>query len=207
MSMKAREEIEVLQSEQLEHDQLFHADILCLSAQKRACHMTLHIAKYSGQLTVAKQNQDRDLLSKTVIDTFIIFLATSNIFNKSLSEYPCVSRLVDIYTFNELAKNIESASTVSKNDIFTYASEGIAIQAGRMSKAIESLDHLENFPFVDCLLDALNEILEIVLVTSFFLGLELQTVVRERLREVEKKSIFFSKHRKMQSEQDSANQK
>lgn len=193
--MNAQDELQMLQFEQLDHDKLFHPDIMCLPVQKRACHMTLHFAKYAGKLTEAKQSQDRELLKATLIDSFIIFLASSNIFNRNVSDFPCISDYVIDTDINNLAKKLKTSSEAHSRDIFSFANENISIESGRLAKTIESLDHLENYDYVEKILGSLNKILETVLVTALFLNLDLASETRVRLAAVEKKSIFYCKHR------------
>ncbi len=193
--MTARAELENLQFNQLDHDQKFHPDILCLPTQRRINHMVLHFAKYSGKFAIAKQNQDRDLLIDTIVDTFIISIATANIFGLRISDIPDIEKHSSDVSIAELAKHLVTTSNASEDNIFSYVCEGVAIEAGKMSKAIESLDHLEEYPYKETLVASLQELFKIVFVSAFYIGINLIDKVHFRLVDVERKSMFYKKHR------------
>ena len=181
--------IHQLQIDQLLHDQRYHADILCLPVQRRANHMALHFAKYAGKLTHAKLNKDRDELISTIIDSFVICLASANMLNLDIGE---LSILKEIQTkeFSKLGTEIYSFTDYQHEDIYSFSADNMSMAAGEMAKAIESLDHMESYPFREVVLQNLELIIGVVFVVSSFLGLDFIGDTRKRLRGVEKKSIF-----------------
>lgn len=193
--MNAKRQLQKIQFRQLEHDKLFHPDILCLSSQKRAAHMAFHFAKYAGKFVEAKQSQDRELLKATLIDSFIITIAISNIFNRRLSDFSCVKGLVDNIKLSDLAKSIASNSSASENNIFSYTADEVTIASGKIAKAIESLDHFENFDYVNNILCSVDSILRTIFVSSLFLNIDLISETNSRLNSVEQKSIFYDEYR------------
>ena len=193
--MNATQQLQALQFKQLEHDQLFHPDILCLPVQRRACHMALHFAKYAGKLTIAKQEQNRELLLETLNDVFIICLSTSNMFNKNISEFEGLNKINSNLSINDIGQKLTATDNISKEDVFTFSTEMITIEAGKMAKAIESLDHLENFPYREELLSSLAVIVETVLISLSFMNVDIIDTVLSRLDFVERKSIFYSYYR------------
>lgn len=196
--MSAKQQLTQLQFIQLEHDKYFHPDILSLPVQRRVCHMTLHFAKYAGKLTVAKHNHDRDSLLMTLVDVFIICLTVGNMFNKRLSDLDSLFALQDEQNISDFAKRLTVSEKISKEDIFTYASEMLTIEAGKMAKAIESLDHLESYPYKESVLDSLSKIVEIVIVSFSFMNVDVYSKICSRLEAVEKKSIFYSMYREQE---------
>ena len=65
-----------LQVEQLKHDEKYHKEICSLSVQNRINHMSLHFAKYTGQISeMVYSEQDikgNDGLKRTITDIFVI---------------------------------------------------------------------------------------------------------------------------------------
>lgn len=176
-----------VQREQQNHDLLAHRDILNLDTQTRLKHMTLHFLKYAGKLATARQEKNDELLQHTLIDTFIICLATANALNVSLAK-----------TWSFTAENIDSlAITLAdthnvewNSSIFDVALLKLVIMAGKMAKSIESTDHLERGnPRAE--LEALvTELSEEMLTLIGALNLPLAELVRQRWSAVEAKSIF-----------------
>jgi hypothetical protein len=189
--MSAKNQLLKLQFIQLDHDKCFHPDILSLPVQRRICHMALHFAKYAGKLTLAKQNHDRELLLATLVDAFIICLTVGNMFNKQISDLDCLKDVPDEPDVNNFARKLIVSEKISKDDVFTYAAEMLTIEAGKIAKAVESLDHLEDYPYKKAILDGLNRIVQIVLVSFSFADIDLFKSTCARLETVEKKSIFY----------------
>jgi hypothetical protein len=194
--MSAKDKLLELQFIQLEHDKYFHPDILSLPVQRRVCHMALHYAKYAGKLVVAKKEHNRELLVCTLVDAFIIGLAVANMFNKKLSELTCLSDLPDEKDINQLARQLTAREKIRYDDIFAYAADSITVESGKIAKAIESLDHLENYPYRSSVVDGLSKIIEVVMICISLAEADLCKEVCDRLTAVEKKSIFYSLYRK-----------
>jgi len=183
-------ELFALQTEQLSHDERYHKDICLLPMHQRLNHMALHFSKYTGQLAECLGSNDRSVLEKTVIDIFVISLASANWLNLRLSDWVT---LPDPSTPVLLVRLTNSApQRVSPNWLDpTWLFRSVAMQAGRMAKACESLDHLEAYPYRETLSQSVAQLCAIALTAAVFLDVDLPTRYRLRLREVEKRSIFL----------------
>lgn len=185
-----KDKLHELQIVQLLHDQKYHADILCLPVQRRANHMGLHFAKYAGKFVEAKLAKDRDSFLSALIDTFIISLASANMFNIEVGKLSVFDE-VKTKKLDTLGVEIFSFSESKNEDIFTFMADNITIFQGRIAKSIESLDHMEAYSFRETFEENLESIIGSVFVASTFLKIDLISKAKERLVSVEKKSIFY----------------
>lgn len=173
-----------LQRVQQLHDELAHRDILSFDLYKRLKHMVLHFYKYAGNIERAKETADRAVLSRILIDTFIICMASANALNLSLG-----SKIgKDAESVNHLAKQL--GQEIGSGDLFATAVRELLLIGGQMAKAMESSDHLERG-------DPRAEMEELIpSLTAKVLGLlgkmdaDVDQTVRVRLSMVEAKSIF-----------------
>ena len=187
--MSGKNILDMMQRSQLEHDRNYHPDIHHLPTQRRVAHMVMHFAKYAGKFTIAKQTRDRQLLIDTLIDTFIICLVLSNSFNKRISDFSSITQVSSL-DLRDIAKKLSCDNDVSEENIYSFLSENITIEAGMMAKAIESLDHLEMYPYNEILVSSLENIVTNCLISSLYLNIDLQKAIDTRLKAVEAKSIF-----------------
>lgn len=118
-----------LQRQQQTHDFSSHWDIVCLPAPDRLKHMVLHFSKYVGRL--AASPHDLLLFQSTVIDTFIIALATANALNVDLGTKCPIPQ-----------EDNERREIPGTRDRFFLS---LAAATGQMAKACEALDHIERF--------------------------------------------------------------
>jgi hypothetical protein len=174
------------QIDQHKHDLRAHRDILNLNTYERLKHMTLHFLKYAGKMAEASESADRALLHKTLLDTFIICLATANTLNINIAKNSTL-HAIDL---KDLAKSMANSSP-SPHDIFEESIKTLLKIAGKMAKAVESTDHLERG-------DPRASLEELVcnlgLETLKIIGREnseIQLHLEERWLQVEMKSIFF----------------
>lgn len=172
------ESLKQLQHEQYKHDQKFHADILCLPVQRRMTHMTLHNAKYVGAAIQAKAQNNTTTLGPIIVDTFIIALASANTLN------------IALWDAIKLSAPMEKSQRNIADDGFTMFIDNVGISAGRMAKAVESLDHLEAFPYRETLSEEVMRITNIVLHISDQQDIDLPPAVRRRWGSVEEKSFL-----------------
>lgn len=185
--MKSAEAILLpLQRKQQEHDLLAHRDILNLDTQTRLKHMTLHFLKYAGKMMQARADESISLLCSTLVDTFIICLATANALNVSVGR----SLGIEARDLDELASAIDSASHPAQINAYDSALFGFLIIAGRMAKSIESTDHLERGNPRAELEELVVELTRIVLREIGALKLPLTEMIYKRWSAVEEKSIF-----------------
>ena len=174
--MSARKDITDLQRKQLRHDEGYHQDILVLDTARRARHMTFHNAKYSGRFIAATEDGDENLFLRTLIDAFIISLATANIFAQNLA----AELNADSPTLSELGTELADAYNEEGSFTRIYAS-----LAGEMAKACDSLDHLEDFPFRATLTGCNAAIFNALLVEASIRQIDIHAAYAARIAEVE----------------------
>lgn len=177
---KALDHLFTLQAEQREHDRNFHADIHILPVHQKVNHMVLHFAKYSGLM--AEHEDEKEFYNKVLIDVFIISLSLANILNLNLTK-----------AF-EASENNFSESLTSLRSI-AFVRKKTAIYAGRMAKACESIDHLENYPFRTELQNNLVEMCGLVMNAADYAKIDLREAVHQRLLGVRKKNIFYNQEK------------
>lgn len=176
-----------LQKLQQAHDEVAHRDILSFDLYKRLKHMVLHFYKYAGRIETARSTGDSQQLRRTLIDTFIICMASANAMNLSLGEsIPEVAEASDLDSLaHELAKKIQST------DLSAEAVSKLVILGGQMAKAIESADHMERGDPRAAMEALVAQLTVVVLGILGHLNGKLDTDVRARLHGVELKSIFL----------------
>lgn len=172
------ETLENVQRAQLRHDQEYHPDILALNTIDRLKHMVLHNAKYAARFIDAEDRNDDILFENTLVDAFVIGLATSNTLVQNLSSILCSEDVTD-----------------KKSDLnpLQFSRRYIA-SIGKMAKACESIDHLEKFPFRDVLQTENVGIIRETISEAENRGIDLLRKYEMRISEVEKKSPFRMFH-------------
>jgi hypothetical protein len=174
-----------IQFAQQEHDQLAHRDILSLDTHTRLKHMTLHFLKYAGKVASAADKHDENELRVVVVDAFIICLATANTLNVSIGE-----------KINRHESDLEAlAASLAKDaiqePIFDRVLKDLVKISGRMAKAIEATDHLEDGNPRSVLETLIVELSIAMLVAIGLLKIDISQAVTQRWRSVERKSIFL----------------
>ena len=187
--MSAAKELFDLQGSQKLHDERFHKDIWCLSLGDRIKHMVLHFAKYSGRFIEAKERQDINLLTRTLIDTWIIALASANMLNLKLGKQLGADP-ADLPSLSSLGQTLLASRFPLDENPFDLAISELSKATGHMAKACESYDHMEGFDSRGCLEKGVVQIAVLSLATSSLLKLDLVPLVYKRWGEVERKSIF-----------------
>lgn len=188
-------QLEELQWKQLQHDEKYHKDIWLLSVQQRITHMTLHLAKYSAKLTVAAIDKDVDEFKKTVIDCLIIIISSANIFNSRIYDIAISEQEQKLETLTDLANLLIDTEQLNagESELLDF-SKRITFNVGKMCKAVESLDHLEPFPFRQSITECLGLCFRVSLASLYTLTDEkLETLFSNRLIPVERKNIFFNR--------------
>jgi hypothetical protein len=178
-----------LQREQFEHDECFHREIARLPIDVRLKHMALHFCKYTAQLATVCTSGDAQLRSKTITDSFIIALSSANILHLNLSEnvapslgYAATPRDLGLH----LATELNPSGKV--DDHWLFAAH--AINAGKMARACEKLDHLERFQFGEELREAVLKLCQIALVAASANNMDLPSAVQERRRGIRQDSFI-----------------
>lgn len=167
-----------LQLEQLQHDESFHKDVVILPLADRVKHMALHHGKYVAYFFEATE---AERFAAVLTDAFIITLATANTLNQDLG--------------NAVAE--EWATISGLGEVPLPRPEGregfikaYAIAAGSLAKACESWDHLEMAPFNAMMRESNLSLFKLVVGYAAALKLDLVESYRERLRFIERRSIF-----------------
>ena len=119
-------EIHALQLDQRMHDDLYHPDISRLDLSRRIAHLTLHLSKYCGDLAVAMPAENSAAVHKALVDCAIISLSAATAVNVELG----VQRSSDCDPVSHLGFLMRLVARV-----------------GRIAKAAEALDHVEDYPF------------------------------------------------------------
>jgi len=173
-----------IQREQLAHDIIAHRDILNLDTTTRLKHMALHFLKYAGKIAAVSGVRDNEKLAHTVIDAFIICLATANALNVNLGKYwSCTGK-----DLQNLAEQMASEEDI--DDIFIFSLFSLVEISGKMAKSIESTDHLERGNPRDELEDLIPKLARSMLLTLGILKTPIEDSVKRRWIAVESKSIF-----------------
>lgn len=176
-----------LQRLQHEHDKVAHQDILSFDLHKRLKHMVLHFYKYAGKIQAANDSQDRVELRRALLDAFIICMASANALNLSLGTV--ISTEVESVDLDELSEVL--AERVASENLYASAARDFLLIGGRMAKAVESADHMEDGNPRGDMTRLLPELTITVLAHLGHLGRGLEADIRTRLARVEQKSIFF----------------
>ena len=177
-----------LQREQFEHDERFHREITRLSVHARLNHMALHFCKYTGQFATVCASSDAKLRERTIVNSFIISLCSANTLNFNLGE--CVAPNLGTSTVRDigiyLADTFERSETKDDNWLLSVH----AIQSGKMARACEKIDHLEEFPFRKELRDAILRLCQIALIAASIYGIDLHNAVHTRRQQIRNSFIL-----------------
>jgi hypothetical protein len=106
-----------LQKMQQAHDEVAHRDILSFDLYKRLKHMVLHFYKYAGRIETARSTGDLQQLRRTLIDAFIICMASANAMNLSIGEtIPDSAASNDLDSLaHELGKKLQSTDLFAES--------------------------------------------------------------------------------------------
>lgn len=85
-AITVQEQLLSLQWAQLKHDELYHREITLLSVADRMKHFALHMVKYLGYFAEATDLGDNGRFERTLVDAFIIALASANTLNLDLGK-------------------------------------------------------------------------------------------------------------------------
>lgn len=162
-----------LQKAQNEHDTEYHPDIIALGTIGRLKHMALHNAKYAARFAVATAEDNENVFNKTLTDSFIIGLSTANTLTQNLEKQIEGERKVASHRSNSRDFCLEYLQVV-----------------GRMAKACESIDHLEDYPFRSEINKANLSLVTLLLDEAFSRNFDLSKAYTDRIADVEKHSGF-----------------
>jgi hypothetical protein len=190
--MTVRDQLLALQWAQLNHDEAYHKDVVILPLAERIKHMALHNAKYTAYFFDAVDQGDEARLTKTLVDAFVIALASANTLNQDLGQ-----ELGEIGVAASLreasAHMIESLPRIAGDPLWLIRQ--FARHTGQLAKICESWDHLEPIPFREGMKSCNLALLKVVLAESGARGLKIAEAYQSRIRVVETRSIFDSHFR------------
>lgn len=194
-----------------EHDRLFHKDIYNLPVQDNIRHLVSHLTKYSCTLAVkAYRDELTEVnLTKTLIDTLAVVLSMHfslrvNIEKNELINTDMIKTLLEetnsvIHFEKEPMRRLGMALTeqykylhVNVNDLKTHIIFDLIENTSMAAKAIEALDHLEDYPFYETLKMVTQQMLVLTLVAMNMYGISfIEEKYQTRMDEVEKKHPFY----------------
>jgi hypothetical protein len=174
--------LQQLQSGQLRHDSLAHQDIFNLVLPSRLTHFTLHFAKYQAGLYSSISNGAKATRRRLITDSMIIALAAANGMKVDLKTN--VGRSISTHD-NHWTR---CSTTPSFSDLVGYYIETV----GRMAKACEALDHLENFPAREVLERSVVELTLTIIVMSQVDNFDLCASIEKRWSEIENGLTFIA---------------
>lgn len=182
-----------LQKRQQEHDKGHHRDIYSLSYPGRMNHYVLHFSKYVGRLAQDYTDDDmqREQIQKTLADSFIVALASANTLNLDLQNQLEQMFGLEADTVSEWSEQLDPAeSSMNLDEVQDWLFNRMAIPAGRMANAMESLDHMESMPFRDLLEEETVEIVSDILIAAENIEVDLPELLDERWNKIEEESIL-----------------
>ena len=175
-----------LQKMQQAHDEVAHRDILSFDVYTRLKHMVLHFYKYAGKIEAAREARDQEALRRTLLDAFIICMASANAINLSVGKD--LGATAESSDLDALAHVL--AAKVKSRDLFSEATRSLLVIGGPMAKAIESADHMEDANPRAAMSALVPQMTAAILALLGHMQGGIEADVRRRLSEVEEKSIF-----------------
>lgn len=173
-----------LQTLQFNHDIKAHRDLLNFDIYSKIKHMTLHFAKYAGKIQSAIIQKNRNIIKRSILDTFIICMATANALNKNLGDFLEKANTETYESIDDYFRKIEDKKSIEDFLIC------LVINTGKLAKAIESTDHMEfGNPRKD-IEDALGQIFIITVKSASLLEIEISKELAERFNYIENKQII-----------------
>lgn len=190
---------------QYQHDEKYHAEISRLSVPQRMAHLVLHLTKYTSDLLYRSMNARLfQADTKRLTDCVIISTSMLNTLNIDMQ------KLLPVRSFSNnekwypgknlgqfLVSNYQYPEPLGEPVGGSFMAMMILMhrQVGEMAKAVETLDHLEDYPSREKLSKAVVEFwLQAIMVHSFQNKQTIWREVEDRLTEVEMKSMFWERH-------------
>jgi hypothetical protein len=135
------EQIHILQYKQNRHDEHFHQDIFVLRIQQKLTHFCMHLAKYNGSMW---SDRSAENTLKKLIDSLIIVTSCANTLRLNLHEVTLEVLALNRYCFwTDVMRMLSERA--KPEDIIDPVGPMVGL-VGRMSKALEALDHVEDYP-------------------------------------------------------------
>ena len=180
---------------QRDHDMMFHRDIFYMDHADRFKHVVLHYTKYSRRLAnliLDEKQNDYDhviVMKKTLIDSFIMTLNLTEIFNVHFNDTEGSLHDTQKYLIKKQPEMYAHLSEGTRDEvIMAFLLEYLKI-CGYLAKVAEELDHL----FMEVHRNAVEEQIKKMLVLHLIAGdiwnTEYWCQVPRRWKEIEEKRI------------------
>jgi hypothetical protein len=158
-------EISNYQSLQIQHDIIYHPEIVVLGIAKRMNHIILHLVKYLGVLssTPTSTYQNR----RALIDSFIMIVSASNLLSISLEK--------------ELVNNDQNDTNEA------FINKHILLIA-ELARACEAVDHQDDYPIRATWNKNIIKLFSLVVNEASLQNISIVKEASERLHEVETKN-------------------
>lgn len=185
--LAARDQLQKLQYFQLLHDEIYHKDIGLLRIQARIAHHTLHLGKYAGKMVsalVANGGINYSALAGTVLDAIIIVMSSANTLNMPLWELKGADE--------DLIGVLAGKQTHGDPQVHIL---GYTVVMGRLAKAVEALDHVENTNSRAMYEDGLRSMWRLLLTFWRVLTSErLHYALKQRMYAIESRNMFYGRY-------------
>lgn len=182
-----------LQRRQEEHDRGHHRDIYSLAYPERMTHYVLHFSKYVGRLSNMNPDANgfEDNLQKTLADSLIVALAAANTLNLDLDDQLQDMFMIEAEGVQSWAEQLNATEDeMSLEETRQWLFKRMAMPTGRMSNALESLDHMESVDTRRMLEENTLEVISNLLIAFENIGEPIGEVLDARWSEIERESIL-----------------
>ncbi len=182
-----------LQKSQYKHDKEHHQDIFNISYPDRMNHYVLHFSKYVGRFSeeYSDEHELREHLEKTLSDSFIVALAAANTLNLDIYQQMQQRHGIDAETPERVAEQLNQLDEINNiKDIQQWLFRELAMPAGEMANAMESLDHMEPMDVRQVLEEETMNIIEYILIASDLMSVDVGSLVEDRWTKIEEESIL-----------------
>ena len=206
MQYTLKEHFQFLQWKQDRHDALYHADIYTLTRKNNLTHMTMHLSKYLGGMIsqyvdVNHQNIELDKLSA---DFVIVLMSMANRVNINLAAE--IENEVDSYTSTFQGACADySVPEVALEAVTNYFSQShlrivddtkfyldVAVRIGNLAKAIEALDHLEQYPSREFIEKSVHDLFRLIMrFRASYSFKNLGSYIWQRMAKIESKNVLY----------------
>lgn len=180
--MSARNDLRQLINEQRQHDEQAHRDVYFLDSRSRMSHLVHHFSKYAGRLS--GESTSPDVLTRTIVDAFIVGLSAAELLRIDIGTALTADLDPEPSTIQQLAA-VGAPERLGQLGVAEWLFRQLAGSAGLAAKAVESLDHLEQFDYRGQLNLTVNRILMACVVASGGIDIDLAKAVRQRWRFLE----------------------
>lgn len=174
---------------QRQHDERAHRDVYYLPSVRRITHLAQHVSKYAARLLSGQSSvePDRQVVERTIVDTTLIALSSTELLRIDLATLaPPEATAFDLVDLGQYRVKLAGEAA---GELQWLVHRLVAI-AGGMSKALESLDHLEAYPYREALDRCTVQLLDACLVAAATRGMDLSSLVHSRWEQLERSAAL-----------------